>query len=465
MRGKNISLILLIFSCMSFLSYSYAKDFQTSNWDPTNVIDTPKHEEVTNSVDLLASFITFGEELFNKKFTQHDGAGRPGATGDSKPTARRISNNRDFLRTSGPDALSCVACHNHPKAGGSGDFVANVFVGAHLSDPPSDSIDFEATSERNTISIFGSSLIELLAREISHELRAQRNKALDQAMDRGVDVETKLSSKGIQFGSIVAKPDGTLDLTSLEGIDNDLVIRPFGVKGIAASLREFTIGALNQHHGIQAVERFGWERTGRHDFDLDGIEDEFSIGQLSAIVLFQAKLPPPAQTFSHDQAGIENEQKGELLFKEVGCTECHIPLLPLDSKTFSEPNQYNRPGAITPLDIGKTIDINLHTGVDDEMIVRAYTDFKRHVICDEVTPHFCNETLKQDNVDTNVFLTAKLWDLNSSSPYGHRGDLTTVSAAILAHGGEANESRESFLRLSDEKKKSLIAFMLTLGRE
>ena len=461
MINKIICAILLL---IVFL-HSHANDLPLSDWDPSSKIDGPKHEDVAKRIDLLPTFIAFGEDLFNKKFTQHDGAGRPGATGDSKPTARSISNNINFIRTSGPDAMSCVACHNHPKVGGSGDFVANVFVGAHLSDPPSNSIEFEATSERNTLTTFGSGLIELLAREITHELRAQRKMALDQAIRLGSEVEIILTSKGIQFGSIVTKPDGTINLANIQGIDYDLVIRPFGVKGIAASLREFSIGALNQHHGIQAVERFGWERTGRRDFDLDGIEDEFTIGQLSALVLFQATLPAPIQTFSNVPAEKEKEQKGKAIFEGIGCAGCHIPWLPLNNNTFSEPNQFNRPGAITPKDIGKTIDIKLDTGIDDKLLVRAYTDFKRHVICDDVTTHFCNERLKQDNVETNEFLTAKLWDLNTSAPYGHRGDLTTVSAAILAHGGEANASREDFMRLDEDEKKSVISFLFTLGRE
>ena len=191
----------------------------------------------------------------------------------------------------------------------------------------------------------------------------------------------------------------------------------------------------------------------------------FPLGNYLRSYYFKRPYPPPFQTFSTNPVEQEKEQKGKKIFAEIGCTGCHIPWLALNNNTFSEPNQFNRPGAITPKDIGKTIDIKLDIGVDDKMLVRAFTDFKRHVICDEVTTHFCNERIKQDNVATNEFLTAKLWDLNTSAPYGHRGDLVTVSAAILAHGGEANESRENFMRLSEDRKKSVVSFMLTLGRE
>ncbi len=411
----------------------------------------------------MDSLVELGESLFRKKFTQHDGFGRPGATGDSKPTTRNVAHNRLFIRTSGPDAMSCVACHNHPSTGGSGDFVANVFVGAHQADPPSTSVGFEHTSERNTISIMGAGLIEQLAKEITRELWSQRDEALERAAASQTDVEVDLSAKGIRFGSLVARRDGTLDMSKIDGVDYDLVIRPFGVKGIAASIREFTIGALNQHHGIQAVERFGWERTGRRDFDLDGIEDEFSVDQLTALVLFQASLPPPSQTFSSEPAERQKERDGERVFSQIGCTECHVPSTILESSTFAEPNEFNRPGAVTPRDIGGTISFDMDTAQNG--LVAAYTDFKRHVICDDQTPHFCNETIKQDNVATDQFLTAKLWDLSSSAPYGHRGDLLTIPEAILAHGGEANRSREEYSALDESARESLVAFLLTLGRE
>ena len=64
-----------------------------------------------------------------------------------------------------------------------------------------------------------------------------------------------------------------------------------------------------------------------------------------------------------------------------------------------------------------------------------------------------------------MFLTAKLWDVGSSAPYGHRGDLRTISEVILNHGGEAGNQREKFMRLSDHEKRALIAFLQSLGRE
>jgi CxxC motif-containing protein (DUF1111 family) len=98
------------------------------------------------------------------------------------------------------------------------------------------------------------------------------------------------------------------------------------------------------------------------------------------------------------------------------------------------------------------------------LYLEAYSDLKRHNLCDNEIRHFCNEKRKQDNVDVELFLTSKLWDVATSAPYGHRGDLATLSETILAHGGEARKQREAFLALPDDEKRELIAFLLSLGR-
>ena len=434
------------------------------NWDPPAISVHPDHNRTAAEPGLIPELIENGHALFVAKFNEADGAGRPGATGDSKPTPREPGNSPTLLRTSGPDAMSCAGCHNQPDVGGSGDFVTNAFVGAHFRDPVTYRVDAAVTNERNTTTVHGTGLIELLAREMTKELHQQRQHALERAKRDGQAVSVDLKAKGVPFGAITARPNGTLAMERVEGVDPDLVVRPFGVKGIASSLREFTIAALNQHHGIQAVERFGWDRTGRYDFDEDGVESEFSIGQLTALVVFQAQLAPPPRAAVAETTMDAVGRRGQSLFDQIGCTVCHIPALPLESFEFREPNEYNRPGALQPEPPIATVNVDLSRECDTDGMVWAYTDLKRHNLCDDEISHFGNERFKQDNVDTTLFLTAKLWDLATSAPYGHRGDLTTISSAILAHGGEARSQREAFLRLTDEEKRAIITFLSRLGR-
>ena len=42
----------------------------------------------------------------------------------------------------------------------------------------------------------------------------------------------RLESKGVAFGRLGVEPDGSVDLSQVEGVDADLVIRPFSQKGV-----------------------------------------------------------------------------------------------------------------------------------------------------------------------------------------------------------------------------------------
>lgn len=79
-----------------------------------------------------------------------------------------------------------------------------------------------------------------------------------------------------------------------------------------------------------------------------------------------------------------------------------------------------------------------------------------------VLPHFLNEKVIEQGVPTNQFLTRKLWDAGSSAPYGHRGDLTTLTEAIINHGGEARQSRDAFAGLSAPEKAGIIEFLKSM---
>lgn len=101
--------------------------------------------------------------------------------------------------------------------------------------------------------------------------------------------------------------------------------------------------------------------------------------------------------------------------------------------------------------------------------VPAYTDLKRHVICDGNKPQFCNEPVAPlqasdtlEAVPNDEFLTAKLWDVGNSAPWGHRGDLDTIYAAIVAHGGEAAAVEGNFEALPAGDQSAVVAFLKTL---
>jgi cytochrome c peroxidase len=466
MKFPRLTIVFAVFGASGMLAGL------TQQWESRAITVRPSFASGRSPAG-VSRLIRDGKVLFETKFNKLDGAGRPEATGDSKPTTRLRENDLGFTRIAGLDALSCAACHNQPAVGGSGDFVANVFVGAHFSDPPTKSIEFEKTSERNSTGLFGAGAIEVLAREMTEDLLAIKSRAVKQARAKGAPVRALLKTKSVTFGYVMGMPDGTYKATEIRGVDSDLVVKPFGVKGVVISLREFTINALNHHHGIQSDERFGWERTGVKDFDGDGRTNEFSLGQVTAVSLFQAALPAPKASTPRNSADKRERLLGAGLFQKIGCASCHVPALPLRSAVFQEPNRFNRPGNALPDDVSTPIRMPLPmtgrgtSGVyrDNMGVTRvaAYTDLRRHVIADEGDPFFNNEKLRQDNVPTDQFLTTKLWDLATSAPYGHRGDCTLISEAILHHAGEARASRAAFEALPNAQKGQLISFLVSLG--
>jgi hypothetical protein len=419
----------------------------------------------------LDEIIERGRKLFVAKFNVYDGQGRPAATGNGVPTKRVLGKDPGFFRTSSPEANSCAGCHIDPRTGGGGDFVANVFVMAQVRDPVTDSVNGDFSDERNTLGMMGSGAIEMLAREMTVELRGVRDAARSDAEKSGAPVVRDLVSKGVRFGRITAFPGGTFDTRAVKGVDADLTIRPFHQKGVVVSLREFTVNAYNHHHGMEAVERFGRARTGTDDFDEDGVPDELTVGDITAATIFQAALNTPGQVIPGDRRKAKAVKHGSEAFETIGCAECHKPTLILNSPIYSEPNPFNPVGNLRPEDVSRPVTFDLTRDgplprlerlSDGRAVVRAYTDLKRHDLCDADLNHFCNEKLTQNGVSTREFLTRKLWDVGNSAPYGHRGDLTTITQAILAHGGEGRAAREAFVSLRQEERDEVVEFLKSL---
>jgi len=417
----------------------------------------------------MEAVLDHGRMLFEARFTVADGAGRPAATAAEIPTRRRSGDQPRYLRTSGPDATACAGCHNQPDSGGAGDFVANAFVAPQDVEWDFESVTPDLSMERGTTHMFGSGLLELVAREMTADLHALRAEALAEARETGAPATRALVTKGVDFGAITATPGGFVDVSAVDGVHPDLVVKPFGQKATSVSLRRFTVTAFNSHHGIQPTERFGPRWTGSDDFDGDGHAAELTEGDVTAAVLWQASLPPPGRTPPDHAVLRDAAGRGEAVFAEIGCASCHRPALPLDGAVFTEPGPFNpagtlRAGEAAPvaLDLGARFEAVLARDAEGRWLVPAFTDLKRHVVADAADPFFANELITQDFVPRDRFRTAPLWGVGSTAPYGHRGDLTTLAEAIGHHAGDARPAREAFEALPETDRGALIEFLKTL---
>src|SRR5262245_8012779 len=170
-----------------------------------------------------------GRQLFQRKFTREQGQGPvvQDGLGDVNTTLAIGAGLGD----------SCASCHGRPR--GSAGFGGDVATRPDSRDAPH---------------LFGLGLKEMLADEITADLRAIREQAVAGAKRSQRDYGRPLVSKGISYGMIVAKPNGCIDTSQLRGVDPDLRVRPFFAHGGKIAIREFIVGALNDEMGLQAPD-------------------------------------------------------------------------------------------------------------------------------------------------------------------------------------------------------------------
>src|SRR5215471_10890681 len=187
---KMLFLVLFLVSTSLILFQNQVASAQDP---PSRIGERPALEEHVKQIDIESGKLKFddlleiGQEIFEARWNFLDGQGRPAATGANAPTKRNPLNNVPFIRTSAPDSTSCADCHHQPEIGGASGFVANVFVLAQILDPVTDSVSAEFSDERNTLGMNGSGAIELLAREMTVDLLALRQLAINNARQAGSD--------------------------------------------------------------------------------------------------------------------------------------------------------------------------------------------------------------------------------------------------------------------------------------
>ena len=459
--------MLIIFIICSFIVVNcVANDDEFISLGEGPMIKNHFDQNKINEYD-LDEIIEHGEFLFKVSFNELDGLGRPETSGTTKTRPRRESP-QNFNRISGPDANACVACHNLPRIGGGGDNSNNVFglasdidfatlEGSVGSEDDSSSV-LDITNERNTIGVFGSGLVELLSREITIDLLNIVEKSKKLAAEENRIIKADLDSKGINYGYIEVHPNGFVDRSNVDGIDSDLVLRPFIQKGVIGTLRDFSNISMNHHHGMQSEELAGFNS----DLDRDGIVNELTEGDITAVTIFQATLDFPDNVFSENDEIKSAQLKGKEVFNNIGCASCHMPTLPLKSLMFVEPGPLNTEISTTLAESKKTLVVNLEDYVsklekddDGNYLIPIWSDLKRH----DMGPKLDNERPLQKGVPTNYWLTKKLWGFYSEPPFLHHGRANLLNDVIEMHQGDAKISSDAYFDLNSDEQQYLIEFL------
>lgn len=430
-----------------------------------------------------------GLRMFTNPFTKADGFGDgdkafpSGAQGDRGS----LQGNGTFQRIGGLDAQTCLECHSvisrrkvpfTTGIGGVGG-VNNTVLGAggntfvNLTTPDKKhNIDGRVI---NPPFIFGAGGIELLANEMTLELQGQYQNAL--AAGDGV---YPLSAKGVSFGSLTiaggaVATDGLGNALGAEGTANldpthpdFLVVQPFGRKGNEKSTRTFDIGALSFHFGMGVsttaedaaivFQAYGETITITDpDHDGDGVENEVTQGELSALSVLVGTAQRPFQTRLNRKA-----RQGLQVMNDAGCTQCHIPKMETSSKEvgfrFPEVSQNPLANVHTTVDLTKA-PMKFEKNGNGGITVELFADLKRH---------YMGPSLEEFDGD-GMFTTMRLWGVADTAPYLHDGRALTIRDAIALHGADATSEAfnavngpNGFNNRSADDQEAVLAFLDTL---
>jgi len=402
-----------------------------------------------------------GRQLFQRKFTRAQGQG-PGV-GDG------TGNINSTLAIGAGLVDSCGGCHARPRASAG-------FGGDVVTRPDS----------RSAPHLFGLGLKEMLADEITADLRAIRAQAISQAIKKGRSITQGLTSKGIDFGAITANPDGSVDTSKVQGVDPDLRVRPFFAQGGTISMREFIVGALHAEMGLESNDPdLATAKAGGRVITPSGMVLDGSLDKIEA--------PPPSDAltgaYEIDTALVDHlefyllnyfkpglfqqttsTQNGLNLFNQVACNSCHIQNLRInrdrrvaDVQTVYDPVKgiFNSLFAtaiplIHSVDDGSGFPTLKLPNLQPFLVQNIFTDFKRHDLGANFYERNYDGTLQK------LFLTRPLWGVGTSAPYGHDGRSISVSEVILRHGGEAQATRDAFAALDTSQQQEILNFLDSL---
>ncbi|RDH83146.1 MAG: thiol oxidoreductase-like protein [endosymbiont of Galathealinum brachiosum] len=411
--------------------------------------------------------IVRGRQLFQRKFQIKQGFGP------------RVNDGEGDLNTNGALgaglADSCAACHARPR-GGAGDG-GDVFTRPDSRDAPH---------------LFGLGLIEMLADEITADLRAVRDSAIETAQSTNSNKTVYLKSKGIQYGSITAHPDGSVDNSHLKGIDDDLRVKPFFAEGSDFSIRSFSMGAFNAEMGLQShdpdhqlafagnnvITPSGLSLAGNKDAvsmppvsdsfadgDSDGISNEMPPELLDYMEFYLLNYFKPAQYKSNRAT-----RKGKYLMEKIGCTTCHKTDLVInkDRRVADVETAYDRENGgfnhlyataeakFDEIDDGSGYPALKQPKLNSFIVKNVYADFKRH----DLGSKFWERNF--DGSYQKEFMTEPLWGVGTTAPYGHDGRSINLHEVILRHGGEAASSRKKYAYLWGASQRAIVSYLQSL---
>lgn len=340
------------------------------------------------------------------------------------------------------NATACTSCHGTPVVGGTADLYRNFYVATYGFSPlfqtnlpglispvipafgsktsptftlegaratmPDDINGLPVTSaQRNSIPIFGVGLFEFISNETI------LSNADPEDLD-GDGISGRANADGAGMGRFGLKAQSNnIEFFTRAPLFNQMGITSDPFRGSA--------GTVSMEHGL-AVQASSNPNTPTRDND--GVMDpEISSQDLGDLIAFTRFLAPP-EPKEFDEAAT----RGEQLFETAGCAKCHMPELPSSRGP-----------------------------------VRAYTDLLIHNMGEDLADNVGFGTPQASPNDPphtgQEFRTQPLWGVSHFAPYLHDGRAPTLDQAIRLHGGEALDSRDRYLGMTEDERNDILAFL------
>ena len=203
----------------------------------------------------------------------------------------------------------------------------------------------------------------------------------------------------------------------------------FGWKGQFATVEEFVANACAMELGL-TNPKVAQPIPGAYVLD-DDSDLDMTRAELFQLVSFVKSLPAPQQIIPEDEKLAAAVARGENVFHEIGCADCHVKSM----------------GGVE----GVYSDFHLYEVENDD------------VANDYVEPDFDPEfTLPFEHPRPSEWQTPPLWGVADSAPYFHDGQSPTLESAIKRHGRDGAFARDQFQQLESHKKFAVLEFLKSL---
>jgi CxxC motif-containing protein (DUF1111 family) len=355
------------------------------------------------------------------------------------------------------NARSCAECHNQGGPGGGGPVSKNVMVYGLIGDPHG--MPLSGVVHLKSVKPEFQETLDLLRPGLPHSPTIPLADLVDPTKPKRNDIVVTQRNTPALFGDglIDAVPDDTLiahmrehmTASRLVGLSRakdpkvrgriarlaDGRLGRFGWKLEFATLQDFVKAACANELGLSNPGRPQATPLGKPAYQQPGTDltDE----QCVLMTDFIRGLPAPTQVLPRDEKAVAAVRRGETLFAEMGCADCHVRDLGPVAGLYSDNLLH---------DLG--IQLQSSTGYYGSIIPE---------------PEIANDKFAESQQPKpGEWRTAPLWGVADSGPYLHDGRAETLEAAIEAHAGEAVDVAKRFKEAPPEDRAAIVAFLKTL---